>query len=216
MSHEHRPDVPEHLTPAEAWEFRYAERAQRWSGEPNATTIDLVRDLTPGAALDLGCGEGADAIWMAQQGWRVTGVDISPTAVARASAAATEAGLTADRIAFVAHDLETWEPDGAYDLVTASFLHSRETFARTAVLRRAAAAVAPGGHLAIVSHGAPPPWSGIAHHDHDLLDAAGEVAALELGDDWEPVIVEHRQRAATGPEGESAILDDVAVLLRRR
>jgi 2-polyprenyl-3-methyl-5-hydroxy-6-metoxy-1,4-benzoquinol methylase len=73
-------------SPAEAWEFRYAQTSQRWSGLPNATLVDLVASLTPGRAVDLGCGEGADAIWLARQGWRVLGVDISPTAVARAPA----------------------------------------------------------------------------------------------------------------------------------
>jgi SAM-dependent methyltransferase len=218
VSHDHadHPDHgPEHpVTPAEAWEFRYAESPKRWSGNPNATLVDLVTGIAPGRAVDLGCGEGADAIWLARQGWAVTGVDISPTAVARAQGAATEAGLTAEQVRFVAHDLSSWEPDGEVDLVTASFFHSREDLPRTDVLRRAAAHVAPGGHLAIVSHAAPPPGSEHAHHDELLLDAEGEVAALGLGDGWEVVIAEHRERAAAA-EGAPAHLEDVAVLVRR-
>jgi trans-aconitate methyltransferase len=212
MSH-HAAEHP--VTPAEAWEFRYAESPKRWSGNPNATLVDLVAELTPGRAVDLGCGEGGDAIWLARQGWMVTGVDISPTAVARAQGAATEAGLTAEQVRFVAHDLSTWEPDGEIDLVTASFFHSREELPRTEVLRRAAAHVAPGGHLAIVSHAAPPPGSEHAHHDELLLDAEGEVAALHLGDGWQVVIAEHRERAAATHEGAPAHLEDVAVLVRR-
>lgn len=211
------PDEPREspATPAEAWEFRYAEAPQRWSGNPNATLTDLVGGLTPGRAVDLGCGEGADAIWLARQGWRVLGVDISATAVTRARGAALEAGV--DGLAtFEAHDLSTWEPAGEIDLVTASFFHSREELPRTEILRRAAAHVAPGGHVAIVSHLAPPPWSEHAHHDELLLDAAGEVTALDLGDDWEVVLAEHRERTATSPNGDPATLDDVAVLLRRR
>ena len=204
-----------HLTPAEAWEFRYAEQPQRWSGNPNATLVDLVGGLTPGRALDLGSGEGGDAVWLARQGWQVTGVDISPTAAARARGAAIEAGVD-DRTRFEAHDLSTWEPDGPYDLVTASFFHSREELPRTEILRRAAGHVAPGGHLAIVSHAAPPPWSEHHDHDDDLLDADGEIAALGLGEGWEVVVAEHRTRAATSPGGEAAHLEDVAVLLRRR
>lgn len=204
-----------HPTPAEAWEFRYAESPQRWSGKPNATLVDLVGTLPPGRALDLGSGEGGDAVWLARQGWQVVGVDISPTAAARAQGAAIEAGVDG-RTRFEAHDLSTWEPDGPYDLVTASFFHSQEELPRTAILRRAAAAIAPGGHLAIVSHLAPPPWAEQHHHDHsDLRDAAGEVAELALGDEWEVVIAEERTRSAVSPSGEPAQLADVAVLLRR-
>ena len=212
MSHDEHAHSP--VTPAEAWEFRYAEQPQRWSGNPNATLVDVVGGLVPGRAVDLGCGEGADAIWLARQGWTVLGVDISPTAVSRAHGAAVEAGIDG-RASFEAHDLSTWEPDGEVDLVTASFFHSREELARADILRRVTAHVAPGGHVAIVSHAAPPPWSEHAHLAEQLLDADGEVAAFDP-DTWEVVVAEHRDRAATAPGGESAHLEDVAVLLRRR
>lgn len=206
------------LTPAEAWELSYAETPRRWSGEPNATLVDLVGELPPGRAVDLGCGEGADSVWLARQGWSVTGVDISPTAVARARAAATEAGLSDEDVTFVASDLATWEPDDAVDLVTASFFHSREDLPRTAILRRLASHVAPGGHLAIVSHAAPPPGAAHAHHEELLLDAAGEVAELALGAEWDVVLAEHRERVAAAPTAGSPpiVHEDVAVLLRRR
>jgi trans-aconitate methyltransferase len=213
VSHDEHPHS--RVTPAEAWEFRYQEQPQRWSGRPNATLVDVVAPLAPGRAVDLGSGEGADAIWLARQGWTVLGVDISPTAVTRARGAAVEAGVDG-HATFEAHDLSTWEPEGEIDLVTASFFHSREDLPRTEILRRVAGHVARGGHLAIVSHAAPPPWSEHAHHDELLLDADGEVAALDLGDDWEVVLAEHRERAGTSPTGESAHLEDVAVLLRRR
>jgi hypothetical protein len=144
----------------------------------------------------------------------VLGVDISPTAVERARGAALEAGVD-DRATFEAHDLSTWEPAREIDLVTASFFHSREELPRTDILRRAAAHVVPGGHVAIVSHAAPPPWSQHAHHDELLLDAQGEIAALALGDDWTIVLAEHRERTARTPTGETATLEDVVVLLRR-
>jgi trans-aconitate methyltransferase len=209
MNHEHQ------VTPAEVWESRYSEQPQRWSGNPNQTLVDLITGLPPGRAVDLGCGEGADAIWLARQGWSVLGVDISPTAVARARAAAVEAGVD-ERATFEDHDLSTWEPAGEIDLVTASFFHSREELPRTEILRRAAGHIAPGGHIAIVSHLAPPPWSEHTHHDDALLDAEGEVEALALGDDWEVVLAEHRERSVSNPAGEPATLVDVAVLVRRR
>jgi trans-aconitate methyltransferase len=209
VSHDHQP------TPAEAWEFRYSQAPQRWSGNPNPTMVALVGDLAPGRAIDLGCGEGADAIWLARQGWRVLGVDISPTAVTRARGAALEAGVD-EHTTFEAHDLSTWEPDGEVDLVTASFFHSREELPRTEILRRAAAHISSGGHLAIVSHLAPPPWTEHTHHDEALLDAEGEVEALALGDDWDVVLAEHRERSVSTPTGEPGVLVDVAVLVRRR
>lgn len=212
MSHDHPEKSP--VTPAEAWELRYAEQPQRWSGNANATLVDVVAALTPGRAVDLGCGEGADAIWLARNGWTVLGVDISDTAVSRAQGAALEAGVDG-RAAFEARDLATWEPSGEVDLVTASFFHSREDLPRTQILRRVAAHVAPGGHLAIVSHAAPPPWSEHAHHDELLLSADGEIAALGFGDDWEIVLAEHRERVAVAPDGTTSKLEDVAVLLRR-
>lgn len=217
MSHDHdHPSSSEPaVTAAEAWEFRYSEQPQRWSGDPNATLVDLVAGLTPGRAVDLGCGEGADAIWLARQGWTVTGVDISPTAVARAQAAATASGLSTDQVRFEAHDLSSWQPHDRIDLVTASFFHSREELPRTEILRRAAAAVAPGGHVAIVSHSAPPPGTEHAHHEELLLDAAGEVAALALGDGWEVVVAEHRERAVKSPDAVVTHSEDVAVLVRR-
>ncbi len=124
--------------------------------------------------------------------------------------------LASEVARFEAHDLATWEPDGPYDLVTASFFHSQEELPRTEILRRAAGQIAPGGHLAIVSHA--PPAPGSEHHDHleQLMDADGEIAALALGDDWEVVTSEHRTRGVTSPTGEPAVHEDVAVLLRRR
>src|SRR4051794_16514455 len=105
-------------TPAEFWEERYAGAGRVWSGKPNAVLSDVAGFLRPGSALDLGCGEGADAIWLGEQGWEVLGVDISPTAVARGREEAARRGLV--RVRFEAHDLALWNPPIAFDLVTAS------------------------------------------------------------------------------------------------
>lgn len=216
--HEHSPDTADE--PLAHWEARYAGAAPIWSGAVNATTADVLESMPPGRALDLGCGEGGDAIWLAGRGWRVTGVDISPTATARGAAAADAAGV-ADRIAWIAADLADWVPDGGYDLVTASFLHSTVALPRTAILRRAASAVVPGGHLLIVSHAAPPPWHRPEDHDHGphrdpLRSPEEELVELALpADDWVTVLAETRRRRATGPDGAPAHLDDGVLLLRR-
>lgn len=209
----------------EHWESEYSQR--RWSGRANPTMADVVQNLTPGAALDLGCGEGGDAVWLAEQGWRVTAVDIAPTAISRGAQGAAARGV-ADRIDWIAHDLATWQPTDAVDLVTASFFHSTVDLPRTDILRRAAGRVRPGGHLLIVSHVFEseddlPPWAprNVEHHHHDmtrvLLTPAQEVAGLALDEAlWQVVIQEVRLREATGPDGQqTAVLKDGVVLLRR-
>ncbi len=202
-------------SPEEFWEHRYEEAERVWSGRVNAALVDVASALAPGQALDLGCGEGADVIWLAQHGWTVTGVDISPTALARARRAADECRVGA-ATRFVSADLSTWEPDdGPYDLVTASFLHSRVGVQRTAILRRAAAHVSAGGHLLIVSHAAPPPWTDLADHpDRHVVSPAQEYAELDLdGREWRVITAETRTRAALSPLGEPVTLLDAVLFL---
>jgi SAM-dependent methyltransferase len=200
------------------WEDLYAEREHIWSGEPNAGLVATAAGLAPGLALDLGCGEGGDTVWLARQGWRVTAVDIAATAITRARTAAEARGLAGDEITWVVADLATWEPPAAYDLVSACFLQSPVEFPRRDVLRRAAAAVADGGHLLVVSHAAPPPWAR-SHGDHErhFPTPAEDLADLDLDpSDWEVLVNEVRQRDATGPDGERATLDDTVTFVRRR
>jgi len=201
----------------EFWEERYASRPQVWSGRANRALVDLVSRFAPRTALDLGCGEGGDAVWLAQQGWRVTAVDISATAVERGRAAAADLGVPADRITWIAQDLAEWSPDGTFDLVSAFFLQSPVELPRAEILRRAAAAVAPGGYLLLVTHAAPPPWAtGLDRHHHDFHTPAEELEALGLHPtQWEALVAETRLRAATGPDGQPAELEDAIVLARR-
>ena len=203
---------PEIATP-EFWEERYATADQVWSGRVNQVLAEVAAELEPGTALDLGCGEGGDVIWLASHGWQATGVDVSATAAARGSEAARAAGL-ADRAHFLAADAATFDTSQLYDLVTASFLHSSATATRSEILRRAAGWVAPGGHLLILTHAAPPPW--VHAHSHRFLAAAEEAAALGLDSDlWEVRVAEERTREVTSPDGEPATLEDGVVLLRR-
>lgn len=220
--------------PAQHWEGQYADQTRRWSGRVNQTTAEVVASLPIGDALDLGCGEGGDAVWLAEQGWRVTAVDISATATARGAAGAEARGVS-EAITWVTHDLSTWTTEETFDLVTASFFHSAVELQRTEVLRRAAGRVRPGGHLLLVSHvfeGVEdiPPWSlrfhGVASmddadlpdHVKNLLTPAEEIAELALeASEWETVEEEIRSREATGPDGqETATVKDGLVLMRRQ
>ena len=198
------------------WEDRYTEHEQVWSGEPNPVLVDVAGGLQPGRALDLGCGEGGDAVWLADNGWEVTGVDISSTALGRAAALADSRDV-ASRITWVAEDIATWEPTDGYDLVLSFYLHTPVDFPRAEVLRRAAATLNHGGHLLIVGHEGLPPWAEPHHgHEHQFLTAEQEIAALSLPTgEWQAVLNEARPRELKGPEGQRAIIDDVVVLLRR-
>lgn len=197
---------------AEVWNERYAERV--WGGRVNAVLQTEVVGLRPGRVLDLGAGEGGDAIWLAGQGWQVTAVDVSAVALDRARADAEQAGV-AERISFVVADLATDFPAGRYDLVSAHFLQSMIEFPRVQVLRRAAAAVGPGGVLLIVDHAAAPPWS---KHQHDHFPTATQVFdSLELAaEDWEPPLLEVRERIGITPDGQSSPLLDNVIRVRRR
>jgi SAM-dependent methyltransferase len=200
----------------EYWEQHYGARNRIWSGRVNARLAEVVEPLRPGRALDLGCGEGADALWLADRGWRVVAVDVSPTALQRAAADALYRGLER-RIDFQRHDLSDIFPAGTFDLVTAHYLHSPVRLERERVLRSAAGAVAAGGLLLIVDHGAAPPWAGKLAHDHPFPSVDEVVASLNLDDNgWERLRVESVSRSAEGPEGQTGMVTDHVILLRRR
>lgn len=208
--------------PAGFWEAHYTANrdgtGQVWSGRVNATVAQEVADLPPGTALELGCGEGADALWLATRGWAVTAIDISANALAVGSAKAEQDGL-ADRIEWVQADLAAWQPSGEFDLVTAAFLHSPVELARDEILRRAAAAVAPGGRLLVVGHGAFPPGSGHSDHDHDAphLPTPGEVlTSLRLPEGWVVETDGLVERLVPGRDGSPVTLVDTVVRVRRQ
>jgi SAM-dependent methyltransferase len=201
----------------EHWEKHYGERDRIWSGRVNVQFADVVGDLATGRALDLGCGEGADAVWLAERGWNVVAVDVADTALGRARAAADARGV-ADRIEFVQIDLSESFPAGTFDLISAQFLHSTLEFDRQTVLVKAAAALRPNGLLVIVDHGSAPPWpSKLDHHHHEFPSAEKVVAALNLdADEFERVRIESVERQAVGPEGQQHPWMDNVIVLRRR
>lgn len=199
----------------QVWEEHYGERDRIWSGRVNVRLAEEAASLPPGRALDLGCGEGGDALWLAERGWQVTAVDISNTALERAAATARERNLQ-DRIDFQRHELPDTFPDGTFDLVSAQFLHSTVELDRPALLRRAAEAVAVGGTLIIVDHGSAPPWAWKLDHHHEFPSADEVVTSLNLDASvWQRRRVESVEREATGPEGQTAIVTDNVIVLGR-
>ena len=215
-SHAHSPAHAEpdpDLSPTEYWEQRYSGSERVWSGKVNATMASVVAELSPGTAIDLGCGEGGDVLWLAEQGWTALGLDISATAVGRARDEAAARGL--DSASFEAVDLDAWEPEpNSVDLVTASFFQSNVALDRTAILRRAVTALRPGGRLVTVSHAAPPSWA--KDHPATMVSVHEEAAQLaHSAKGWEIERAEERPRAAVAPDGSAGEhLDAVLVLTR--
>ncbi|GAA2138023.1 SAM-dependent methyltransferase [Arthrobacter humicola] len=214
-SHEHHADPAEPVSTARMWDEKYSSRPRMWSGQPNPQLIAEVAHLSPGEALDLGCGEGADAIWLAARGWSVTALDVSAVALERAAAHAQERGQSA-KIEWVQQDLATWVPDRLFDLVTAQFLHSTQMPWQQA-LQLAAAAVRTGGTLLIVGHHPDglPPWGG--HHTPEKFFTAEELAhELRIEEpQWRLEVLDSRHRSVTGPEGEAASLTDAVLRATR-
>ena len=133
----------------EDWDRKYAGRELLWTEAPSRFLVSEVADLAPGTALDLACGEGRNAVWLAEHGWDVTGVDFSEVAIRKARRLAAQRGVAPD---FVVSDLLSWKAERArYDLVVVFYLQLPEVERRT-VLRNAAAALAPGGTLLVVAH----------------------------------------------------------------
>jgi SAM-dependent methyltransferase len=212
---------------AEAWDERYRSRPRIWSGKPNPQLVREAGGLHPGKALDLGCGEGADAIWLEQQGWTVTAVDVSAVALERAadhektaldreSVHAAGEGAIPSRIHWEQCDVEEWQPTGKYDLVSSQFLHSPH-LAWQGPLRAAAAAVKPGGTLLIVGHHPDrlPPWG--THTMPEMFYTPAQLMEeLALGSpEWQVEVLTTRERLATGPEGQEAIIGDTVLRATR-
>ncbi|RFA16946.1 hypothetical protein B7R22_01155 [Subtercola boreus] len=178
------------------WDERYSGPDQLWSGAPNGTLLAETEGLAVGTVLDVGCGEGADALWLAEQGWRVTALDVSRVALERAEAEGHRRGVDVHWLhsGLVEADL----PARSFDLVSAQYpalFRTPGNVAEHALLE----AVAPGGTLLVVHHPAPTLEEAEAHgfHPDDYVGPAN-VAAL-LDDSWAIEVDEVRPRhVATG------------------
>ena len=199
---------------ATEWDARYSERdGARWSGRPNGRLLAEVASLTPGRALDVGCGEGADAIWLARNGWTVTAIDISEVAVIRAREAAERAGAAVE---WVRGDvLQTPFPAGSFDLVSMQY-PALPKAAGEAALRALLDTVRPGGLLLAVYHVLTD-----EHREHmksQGVDPADYVDADDLGrllgDAF--TIELHAVQPRIDPPADTPHIADVVLRARRR
>ncbi|MFF7203196.1 class I SAM-dependent methyltransferase [Streptomyces sp. NPDC008141] len=197
------------------WEDVYAGRPAATDPRPNARLTETVTGRPPGDALDLGCGDGGDALWLARHGWHVTAVDIAAVAVERLAGLARSRGL-GDRIVAERHDLQDSFPQGAYDLICAHYLQTPFALDRATVLRTAAHALRVGGHLLVVDHGSAAPWSWNQGADVRYPTPQEVAAGMDLDPaTWTIERADTPRRIATGPGGQTAEVTDHVLLIRR-
>ncbi|WP_328498698.1 class I SAM-dependent methyltransferase [Streptomyces sp. NBC_00414] len=181
---------------------------------PNPYLVGEAGGLTPGRALDAGCGSGAEAIWLASRGWHVTAADISSEALARAAERAASSGAS-ESLRWVEADLGVWSPDTRFDLVTTHYAHP--AMPQLDFYDRIAGWVAPGGTLLIVGHLHTSGSTGHGHHQPAEASTTSAAVTARLDSaEWEIVTAEERVRTLTGHGGRTTPLDDVVVRATRR
>lgn len=195
----------------DGWDARYAAAELVWSAEPNRFLADEVSGMPPGRALDLACGEGRNAIWVASLGWDVTAVDFSGVAIEKAMRLADGRHV---HVNFVEDDVTRYVPASAYfDLVAIAYLHLTEP-ARSDVWRRAWSAVAPGGTFLVIGHDSTNLTDGYGGpQDASVLYGPDDVVGALTGDD---VDVERAERVRRPVETDAGTVDAIDVLVRAR
>jgi SAM-dependent methyltransferase len=212
--HEHGEDGVGADSHAAEWDARYGEReGSMWSGRPNGRLVAEVADLTPGRALDVGCGEGADAIWLARRGWQVTAIDISDVALGRAREAAEPAGVSVEWVCGDAS--QTLLPARSFDLVSMQYPALPKSAGEAAV-HTLLDTVRPGGMLLAVYHDLDD-----EHREHMKargIDPSDYVGADDLvrllGDDF--TVELHAIEPRRDPPPDTPHVADVVLRARRR
>ena len=198
----------------EFWDERYGGKSPVWSGKPNPHLVAEIAQLETTSttvlktALDVGCGEGADSVWLAGRGWQVTGIDISQVALQRAQNHSAQL-LLQGAIIWEHHDLLQWTPPTSFfGLVSIQFMHLPRTH-RERVYARLAAAVAIGGTLLIVGHSVSDALAGARRPDNpELFFTANESAAALEPTRWRVEIAESRPRLEKGYDGGTITVHD--------
>lgn len=197
----------------EFWNERYRSAERIWSGQPNPWLVEHASRLTPGTALDIGSGEGADAIWLANRGWQVTGVDVSTVALERARRRAAEIGTeVATRIYWQQGDLLSWDPaPEKFDLVSSQFMQLPGP-ARLALLRRLTRAVRPGGTLLYVGHHPTDPHvAARAAEFPDRFFTAEQLADDLVADEWQDIVAAAPERHKIEDQGQQVTVRDAVL-----
>ncbi len=195
------------------WDDRYSTGETTWSGQVNRAVAEEAAQVAPGRALEVGCGTGADAVWLAEQGWQVVATDVSDVALQRGEAAALEHDAeAAGRITWEQHDLLAWVPEPrSFELVTAAFFQLPPD-PRRRVYAALADAVTPGGSLLLVLHDVIDLENGIPRPpEPDMFPKVEELVAELPRDQWEVVTAESRPRPGTLPDGSEVILHDAVL-----
>jgi SAM-dependent methyltransferase len=193
------------------WDARYREKELIWTADPNRFLVECVTGLPPGDALDVACGEGRNAVWLAEQGWRVTATDWSTVALDKGRALARARGVTVD---FVEADLVSWEPAAeSTDLAAVVYLHIPNP-GRERVWRVAADALRPGGRLIVIGHDSTNLSGGYGGpQDPGVLYTAAEVVAA-LPDGFTAERAERVRRPVNTDDGMRVAFDNVVVAVR--
>jgi len=215
--HGHGHDHDHEIMDQAWWDDRYQSAAALWSGHPNAQLVSEAAGLVAGEALDVGCGEGADAIWLAEHGWRVTAVDISTVALQRGAARALEVGDdVAGRITWLQADITDWVPaPSTYDLVSAQFMHLPGE-QRDVLHRRLAESVAPGGILLVVGHDLSDRQTSVPRlGDPGRYFRGSDVVASLAAGEWVTLVDEERPRETLDPDGRPATIRDAVLKAQR-
>lgn len=197
------------------WDARYSAAELVWGTEPNRFVAAELEKLETGRALDLACGEGRNAIWLATRGWRSVGLDFSSAAIERARRLAGDAGVEANTEFVVGDAVQGPLPEGPFDVVIVAYLHLPADQRRRA-LRAAAQRLAPGGTLVVVGHDADNIAHGVGGPQNPAVLFSAQDLAADL-DGIENLTVEKAEqvrRPVQTPDGERSALD--ALLVARR
>lgn len=191
----------------EEWDRRYQGSELLWSATPNRFLVEQVTGLPAGRALDVGTGEGRNAVWLAERRWRVTGVDFSDVALEKAQRLASARGVD---VAWVAADPLDYEAEeAAYDLVVMLYLHLAKP-ELAVVLHRVASALVPGGTILVVGHDR----TNLAEGHGGPQDPAILLTTEELAAELDGLDVHHAGRVKRSVETEEGVKEAVDTLVR--